>query len=83
MAVGDFAEFKDMMLAHRKGRGRVLVVTTAPVSASVAAENRGHEEAKKHAGGAYSTGVFEAEGARGTGRSREASGAATASESKW
>ncbi|CAN0466777.1 unnamed protein product [Ectocarpus sp. 12 AP-2014] len=37
MAVGDFAEFKGMMVAHRKGRDNGLVVTSASV---------GEEEAK-------------------------------------
>lgn len=83
-AVGDFTEFKEMMVAHRKGRDNVLVVTSAPVSAgAVANETRGQQEAKKHAGGASSTGVFGVEETRGAGRRREASGAATAAESKW
>ncbi|CBJ30390.1 ADP-ribosylation factor-like 2 binding protein [Ectocarpus siliculosus] len=45
MAVGDFAEFKGMMVAHRKGRDNGLVVTSSSV---------GEEEAKtgwhQHAG---------------------------------
>lgn len=87
MAVGDFTEFKGMMVAHRKGRDNGLVVTTAPVAAGAAVETRGghQEQAKRDDAGSPSMGVSGAERTqtRGAGRRREASGAATAAESKW
>lgn len=33
-AMGDFNEFKGMMVAHREGRGNGLVVTSSPVAAA-------------------------------------------------
>lgn len=90
MAVGDFTEFKGMMVAHRKGRDNGLVVTTAPVAGAAgaaAAETMGghKEQAKRGNMGARSVGVSGAEETptRGAGRRRETSGAATAAESKW
>lgn len=88
MAVGDFTEFKGMMVAHRKGRGNGLVVTTA-AGAGTAVETRGghQEQAKRSDASGPSMGLCSAEGTPTTrgaeGLRREASGAATAAESKW
>lgn len=46
MAVGDFAEFKGMMVAHRKGRDNGLVVTSAPV-AEEEAKTGWHQHAER------------------------------------
>lgn len=89
MAVGDFTEFKGMMVAHRKGRGNGLVVTTVPVAgaagAAVEAMGGRQEQAKRGDMGGPPVGVSGGEGAptRGAGLRRETSGAATAAESKW
>lgn len=52
-ALGDFVEFKRMMVAHRKGRDNGLVVTSAPVVAP-GVETRHHQEAKMGMVGALS-----------------------------
>eukprot|EP00903_Cladosiphon_okamuranus_P016219 g14966.t1 len=86
MAVGDFTEFKGMMVAHRKGRDNGLVVTTAAVAAAVETRGGRQEQAKRGDASDPSMGLS---GAQGTPTTRAAaalrlaaSGAATAAESK-
>lgn len=87
MAVGDFTEFKGMMVAHRKGLDNGLVVTTAPVVGRAAVGTMGghHEEAKRSDVGGPSTGFSGVEETpkREARLRRENSGTATAAESKW
>eukprot|EP00752_Nemacystus_decipiens_P009246 g8259.t1 len=61
MAVGDFTEFKGMMVAHRKGRHNGLVVTTTPVAGAAGAAGVpvetmvGHQEQAKRGDDAETT----------------------------
>lgn len=95
MAVGDFTEFKGMMVAHRKGRDNGLVVTSAPV-AEEEAKTGWHQHAER--GGVGRPSVEPTTSAEGSsarhatvvgigetaGRRRGAPDASnTAAESKW